>query len=44
MLLEKRTDADLLCRMVGFAAQRLMEPDVRSKPCTQAGNQNYRID
>jgi hypothetical protein len=37
MLLEKSTDADLLCKMVGFAAQRLMESDVGSKPCTQAG-------
>jgi hypothetical protein len=28
MLSEKSTDADLLCEMVGVAAQRLMESDV----------------
>jgi putative transposase len=29
-LLEKRSDADLLCEMIGFSAQRLMELEVGS--------------
>jgi hypothetical protein len=28
MLTEKSRDADLMCKMVGFAAQRLIESDV----------------
>jgi hypothetical protein len=31
-LLEKSSDADLLRKMVGFAAQRLMELEVESRP------------
>ena len=30
-LLEKTPDADFLCRMIGFAAQRLMELDIESR-------------
>ena len=32
-LLQQGSDADLLCEMIGFTAQRLMELEVRTHTC-----------
>lgn len=39
-LVEKTCDADLVREMLGFAAERLMEPDVCNQTCAASGEKN----